>query len=45
MLIEQIIQFKLKGLGLPSRTRTPKLGYSDDKTKISKANTRVIMYC
>ena len=44
MLIEQIIKFELKGPGAPSRTCTPKLGYFLDKTKISKANIRVIIY-
>ena len=34
MLIEQIIEFKLKGFGPPSRTCTPTTGYFYDKTKI-----------
>ena len=45
MLMEQIIEFELRGLGPPSRTCTPKPGYFHDKTKIAKANTRVIIYC
>ena len=39
MLVEQIIEFKL------SQTCTTKPGYFHDKTKISKANTLVIIYC
>ena len=38
MLIEQIIEFKLREPGPLSRTCTPKPGYFHDKTKISKAN-------
>ena len=37
MLIEQIIDFELRGPGPLGRTCTPKTGYFDDKTKISKA--------
>ena len=44
MLIEQIAEFKLRRPGPPSRTWTPKTGYFHDK-KISKANTRMIVYC
>ena len=44
MLIEQIIEFKLRDPGPPSQTYTPTRGYFYDKTKISKANTRVIIY-
>ena len=43
MLIEQIIEFELRGPGPPSRTCTTKRGYFQDKTKIFKA-TRVIIY-
>ena len=45
MLIEQNIEVELRGPGSLSRTCTPKCGYFHDKTKISKANTRVIVYC
>ena len=45
MLIEQIIEFEFRGPEPPSRTCTPKTGYFHDKTKISKANSRVIIYC
>ena len=41
MLIEQIIEFKLRGLGPLSRTCTPTTGYFHVKTKISKENLRV----
>ena len=44
MLTEQIIEFELRGPGLSSRTCTPKPGYFHDRTKISKANPRVIDY-
>ena len=43
MLIEQIIECELREPGLPSRSCTPKTGYFYDETKISKANTRVII--
>ena len=43
MLIEQIIEFELRGPEPPSRTCSHKPGYFYDKTKISKA-TRVIIY-
>ena len=39
MLIEQIIEFKLRGLG--PLNRTPTTGYFHVKTKISKENLRV----
>ena len=46
MLIEQIIEFGLKGLGPTSRTCTPKPDYFHQKTQIAEANnTRVIIYC
>ena len=45
MIIEQINEFELRGPELPSRTQTPKTGYFHDKTKISEANTPMIIYC
>ena len=45
MLVEQIIEFELREPGSPSRTCTPKTDYFHDKTKISKASIRVIIYC
>ena len=44
MLIEQNIEFELKGPGPLSQTCTPKLGYFHDKSKISEANTCVIIH-
>ena len=44
MLIEQIIKFELRGPGPLSRTCTPKTVYFYEKSKISKANTQVIIY-
>ena len=41
MLIEQIIEFKLRGLGPLNRTCTPTTGYFHVKTKISKENLGV----
>ena len=41
MLIEQIIEFKLRGLGPLNRTCTRTAGYLHVKTKISKENLRV----
>ena len=41
MLIEQIIEFKLKGLGPSGFIWSPATGYCYDKTKISKENFRV----
>ena len=41
MLIEQIIEFKLRGLGPLNRTCTPTTGYFHVKRKISKENLRV----
>ena len=38
MLIEQIIEFKLRGLGPVNRTCTPTTGYFHDKAKIPKQN-------
>ena len=43
MLIEQVIEFELRGPGPLSRTCS-KCGYFHAKTKICKANTRVIIY-
>ena len=46
MLIEQVIEFQLRGPGPPVRTCTPTTGYFHDKTKILKENLRVIIiYC
>ena len=48
MLIEQIIEFEVRGHGPPGRTCTPTTGYFPDKTKISKESLRVdyfIIYC
>ena len=44
MLIEQIIEFKLSGLGPLNRTCTPTTGYFHVKTKISYENLRVEYY-
>ena len=43
MLIEQIIEFELRGPGPPghNRTVTPTTGYFHGKTKISKSTFRV----
>ena len=41
MLIEEIIEFKLRGLGPLNRTWTPTTGYFQVKTKISQENLRV----
>ena len=41
MLIEQIIEFEVRGHGPPGRTCTPTAGYFQDKTKISKEYLRV----
>ena len=41
MLIEQVIEFKLRGLGPFNRTCAPTTGYFHVKTKISKENLRV----
>ena len=38
MLIEQVIEFKLRSLGPLNRTCTPTTGYFHLKTKISKEN-------
>ena len=44
MLIEQAIEFELRGTGPPRQTNTPKRDYFYDKIKVSKA-TRIIIYC
>ena len=44
MLIEQIIEFELRGPGTCSRTCTLANGYFHDKTKILKANLLVDYY-
>ena len=36
MLIEQIIEFELRGLGPLGHTCSPKTGYFHDKTKLSQ---------
>ena len=41
MLIEQIVEPRLKGSGPPGLTYTSITGYFHDKTKISKENLRV----
>ena len=44
MLIEQIIEFQLRGPGPPGRLCTPITGWLYDKTKILKENFRVDYY-
>ena len=44
MLIEQIIEFELRGPGTPGSTCTQTTGYCYDKTKICKADLRVDYY-
>ena len=44
MLIEQIIEFEWRGLGLLDRTCTLTTGYFHIKTKISKKNLRLDYY-
>ena len=41
MLIEQIIEFELRGPGPTGRTCTPTTGYFHDKPKISQENLQV----
>ena len=41
MLIEQIIEFQLRGPWAPGRTCSPITGQLHNKTKISKENRRV----
>ena len=44
MLIEQIIEFELRGPGPPGRTCTSKISHFYGKTKISKENLQVDYY-
>ena len=44
MLIEQIIEFALRGQGPPGRICSPIPGYFYEKTKISVENLRVDYY-
>ena len=44
MLIEQIVEFELRGSGPLCRTCTPTIRYFHDKTKISKENFQVDYY-
>ena len=44
MLVEQIIEIKLRGPGPPGRTCIPVTGSLHDKTKILKENLRVDYY-
>ena len=44
MLIEQIIEFELRGLGPSGRTCTSKIGYLYGRTKIFKESFRVDYY-
>ena len=44
MLIEQNIEFELRGPGPPGRTCTPTTGQFHDKAKISKENFPVNHY-
>ena len=44
MLVEQIVNFEIRGPGPPGRTCTPTTAYFHDKTKISKENLRVYHY-
>ena len=44
MFIKQIIEFELRGPGLPGRKCNPKTRYFYDKTKISKENLWVNYY-
>ena len=44
MLIEQIIEFEWRGLGLLDRTCTLTTGYFHIKAKISKENLRLDYY-
>ena len=46
MLIEQVIEFKLRGLGPPGRTCTPTTGYFYAKQKYQrKIFQGIIIYC
>ena len=44
MLIEQIIEFELRGPGPPGRTCTSKISHFYGKAKISKENLQVDYY-
>ena len=44
MLIELIIELKLKGLGPPNRACTPATGYFHDKIGIYKENLQLSYY-
>ena len=44
MIIEQNIEFELRGPGLPGSTCTTITGLFNDKTKISKENPRLDYY-
>ena len=44
MFMEQIIEFVLRGPGLPGGACNPKTGYLNKKTKISKPNLRLNCY-
>ena len=44
MLVEQIIEFDLRGPKPPGSTYTPTTGYFHEKTKIFKENLRVDHY-
>ena len=44
MLFEQIIEFKLRGLGPLDRTCTPTIAYFHVKTKIRKIFEWIIIY-
>ena len=44
MLIEQVIEFQLRGPGVPGRTCTPITGYFRGKTKISEEHLRAAYY-
>ena len=44
MLIEQIIEFRLRSLGPLERTCTPTTGYFHVKTKIKKIFEWIIIY-
>ena len=44
MLIEEVVEFELRGHGPSGRTCTYTTGYFYDKTKISKENLHEAMY-
>ena len=44
MLIEEIIELQLRGLGPPNQTCTPITAYFYDKTKTRRENLRVDYY-